>query len=370
MYDYTIIDEGQDFPSSFYRLSLEVTKNKRIIWGYDECQNILDIDIQDTKKTFGKDENGEYLVDLSKNNDVVVHICYRNPREILFYAFALGLGLYNDHILQMPENNEHWEDLGFKVLAGSSRTGDAMRIERPIENSPLAKNKLLESKEVFTVQVFSSIDEECDFVAMEITKDIKSELLPEDILIISLDDRYARKYFEKLYALLSKHRINTYNLISAPAISTNFSFKNHITLSTVYRAKGNEAGRVYVVGIDSAFSNKDSIISRNKIFTALTRAKGWLTVSGISNSARGFSREYEKAKETYPYFTFTMPDRASLKTFQRDLDESQAEFNLLQRKVMELAAKLGKSPEEIAAKLGKSPEEKIEHISKSGKRKK
>ena len=165
IYDYTIIDEAQDFPSSFYQLCLAVTKNKRLIWGYDECQNILDIDIQDTKQTFGKDRRGQYLVDLSKspegiNNDVVLHICYRNPRAILVYAFALGLGLYNDRILQMPENNDHWQDLGFKVLEGRSKTGDSMKIERPTENSPLAKNKLLNSNEVFTVKTCSSPDEE------------------------------------------------------------------------------------------------------------------------------------------------------------------------------------------------------------------
>jgi superfamily I DNA and RNA helicase len=364
LYDYTIIDEAQDFPPSFYQLCLSVTENKRIIWGYDECQNILNIDIQDTKKTFGKDKNGQYSVDLSKspdgvNNDVVLHICYRNPREILIYAFALGLGLYNNRILQMPENNDHWEDLGFKVLQGTSKTRDGMKIERPIENSPLAKNKLLKSDEVFTLQTFSSVEEECDYVAQEIVDDIKSELLPEDILVISLDDRFARKYFDRLSVLLSKRKIHTYDLMSAPSISTTFSLKNHITLSTVYRAKGNEAGRVYVVGVDSAFITKDSISSRNKIFTALTRAKGWLTVTGVGQYAKAFEKEYKKAKETYPYFIFTMPDRASLKTFQRDLNESQAEINTIQRKIMELADKTGKSPEEI-----------MEQITKTSKRKK
>jgi superfamily I DNA and RNA helicase len=364
IYDYTIIDEAQDFPTSFYRLCLSVTKNKRIIWGYDECQNILNIDIQDTKKTFGKDKNGQYLVDLSKspqgvNNDVVLHICYRNPREILIYAFALGLGLYNERILQMPENNDHWQDLGFNVLEGKSKTDDSMKIERPIENSPLAKNKLLKSNEVFIVKTFQSADEESNYIAQEIASDIKSELLPEDILVISLDDRFARKYFDKLSMLLSKHNIHTYDLMSAPSISTTFSLKNHITLSTVYRAKGNEAGRVYVVGVDSAFMAKDSISSRNKIFTAMTRAKGWLTVTGMGKYAKAFEKEYEKVKETYPYFIFTMPDRTSLKTFQRDLNESQAEINYIQRKIMELADKIGKSPEEI-----------MEQITKTSKRKK
>jgi superfamily I DNA and RNA helicase len=183
--------------------------------------------------------------------------------------------------------------------------------------------------------------------------------LPEDILVISLDDRYARKYFDNLSGLLSRLNIRTYDLMSAPSISTAFSLKNHITLSTVYRAKGNEAGRVYVIGVDSAFMLKDSISSRNKIFTALTRAKGWLTVSGVGRYAQDFEKECKKVRETYPYFIFTMPDRKSLKTFQRDLSESQADLNYIERKIMELADKTGTSPEEI-----------MEQITKTSKRKK
>jgi len=39
-YDYSILDEGQDFGTSFYRLCRKITQNDRVIWGYDECQNI------------------------------------------------------------------------------------------------------------------------------------------------------------------------------------------------------------------------------------------------------------------------------------------------------------------------------------------
>ena len=60
------MDEAQDFASNFYKLCLMITKNKRIIWGYDECQNIFNIEIQDTKKTFGKERDGKYCVQFRK----------------------------------------------------------------------------------------------------------------------------------------------------------------------------------------------------------------------------------------------------------------------------------------------------------------
>jgi superfamily I DNA and RNA helicase len=49
-YDYSILDEGQDFPPYFYHLCRKITHNDRVIWGYDECQNILNMEIQDIVK--------------------------------------------------------------------------------------------------------------------------------------------------------------------------------------------------------------------------------------------------------------------------------------------------------------------------------
>ena len=62
-YDLTLIDEGQDFPNSFYRLCYKLSVNKKIVWAYDDFQNIFDVNLQDEKETFGKDENGNYYVE-------------------------------------------------------------------------------------------------------------------------------------------------------------------------------------------------------------------------------------------------------------------------------------------------------------------
>ncbi len=43
MYDYVLIDEGQDFPSSFLRIAKGVTKGGKIIWAYDALQNIFNV---------------------------------------------------------------------------------------------------------------------------------------------------------------------------------------------------------------------------------------------------------------------------------------------------------------------------------------
>ena len=61
-----------------------------------------------------------------------------------------------------------------------------------------------------------------------------------------------------------------------------FYIAGEITISTVHKAKGNEAYQVYVVGVDAIFNNPD-IIHRNRLFTAMTRAKAWVTITGVGS---------------------------------------------------------------------------------------
>lgn len=358
MYDYSLLDEGQDFPHFFYRLCRKLTRNNRIIWGYDECQNIFKISIQDPKQTFGVDEKGQYYIDFSRvqddqPSDLVLYKCYRNPRRILVYAFALGLGIYNNRILQMPENNEHWKDLGFEVKEGNSKTGDKMTIFRPEEHSPLLMNKFLESNDVVKMHVFKNMDEECAWVAKNIMSDLKDELLPEDILVISLDDFNAREYFNDISHRLAKNDIMTYNLLDTSFYSKNFRLKSCITLSTVYRAKGNEAASVYVIGVDAVYRNKDSIQERNKIFTAMTRAKAWVFLTGSGDEARLCKKEIDKISENYPKLIFKMPDRNKLNIFQRDLTNRQDKLNQLERDIGATARALGMSPKKVVEEITK-----------------
>lgn len=350
--DYLLMDEAQDFPSSFYELCYLITNNGSIVWGYDECQNILDIEIQDTVNAFGVDKNGKARVDLNEGrdtsrNDIVLHQCYRNPRNVLHIAFALGFGLYNKPILQMLENNEHWADLGFKVLEGNSVKGDSMKIERPSENSSLILNDKFINHENILVHPCKDPSHECTFVFEAIKKDIAAGLRPDDILVICIDDMYTKKYFDVLEKKLTSEGINVFNLQNAAYNSTVFKHDGYVTLSTVYKAKGNESASVYIIGIDNAFRTKDSIRARNKIFTAITRTKCWVTITGCGEVTNQFQTELNLALSDFPYFKFKMPDMKLLKKFQRDLSDSQSEMNRIEKEMEMLAKKRGISLQDL-----------------------
>ena len=66
LYDILMIDEAQDFPKSFFQLVYRkaVTRDHRIVWAYDELQNLGDYVVLPPEELFGADSNGVPLVTL------------------------------------------------------------------------------------------------------------------------------------------------------------------------------------------------------------------------------------------------------------------------------------------------------------------
>lgn len=341
-YDLSLIDEGQDFPLHFYQLCYALTKNRRIVWAYDDFQNIFDTKIQDEKETFGKSADGTYLVDFSRNEnqlqDIVLHKCYRNPKRALVAAFSLGLGIYNTKVLQRLENNQHWIDLGFAVEEGDSSDGIKMVISRLDENSPMDTNNYFGNNTI-KFKKFNDIDDECAAVAKDIIKQIRIEKLkPDDICVISLDEKHINNYFQRIEKHLQRNDIKVFNMLSAPNNNIYFSIENHVTLSSINKAKGNEVGMVYIVGVDAAFTenNIDYIIYRNKIFTAITRTKGWVVITGMGDCFDLFEKEIRQLEENNYKFIFKQPSKDSTNTIFRRMDERQSLINQINKKISDL----------------------------------
>ena len=62
-----------------------------------------------------------------------------------------------------------------------------------------------------------------------------------------------------------------------------FWFENCVTIAHMNQVKGNEADFVFVVGIEGVARREHEINQRNTLFTAMTRTKGFLYMSGIGN---------------------------------------------------------------------------------------
>ncbi|HEY3621194.1 MAG TPA: hypothetical protein VGL12_02145, partial [Roseiarcus sp.] len=261
-YDHVLIDEGQDFPDSFYRLAFQLSKGERdkksIIWAYDELQDIMNVKIRQPVELFGRGSDGFPLIDLDRTasqappgatNDAVLSKAYRNQRDVLVSAHALGFGIYGQ-IVQMLESAEHWEDVGYQVLSGPLKVGQPVEIVRPDRNSPLS---VAELDGFPTVDAFEAVNlqTEVDWAVDKIRSFISGGLQPEDVLVIALDDRNARNYLAGIAEKLADNSVSSNNIIADPYNEPPFTITGKVTLSTVYRAKGNEAAAVVAVGIDA-----------------------------------------------------------------------------------------------------------------------
>lgn len=316
LFDYIFVDEGQDFPLSFIRLCHQLAQNGKFVLAYDDLQTIFQATTPSTAEIFGTDAKGNPAATFEE--DIVLHKCYRNPREILVSAHALGFGIYSDRIVQMLESREHWEDIGYVVKQGDFTPGSEIKVERPRENSLTIISDNSDFDEIIKPRVLQSIDDEMDSVARSIKDDLEDGLSPEDILVACVDDRNAKLYLSGIEDGLAQLGIRCNNLHSDPFSIRDFTKEGRVSLATVHKAKGNEAFMVYVVGVDAVMYHAD-VRKRNMLFTAMTRAKGWVRVNGIGKYAERCLRELQQAKAFFPSLVFSYPGPEELKIMKRDL---------------------------------------------------
>lgn len=317
VYDYIFIDEGQDYPASFLRLCNLLVKGGKFTWAYDELQTIFQPRAPSPSEVWGTDKSGVSRVEFAK--DIVLYKCYRNPREILVVAHALGFGIYGPRIVQMLENAEHWRDIGYEVRQGPLESNSQVIIERPEENSLKSISSSNAIDEIVKAESFASFAEEVDFVVKSIEQDLKDGLQPDDIAVIVVDDLHAKDYLREISVGLADKKIRTNNIHNSFGV-VDFQMDEHITLTTVHKAKGNEAFMVYVVGIDGLFLYPTKR-NRNTLFTAITRAKAWVRLSGIGETMSNCKLEVQRAISNFPNLTFTYPPPEDLEVMRRDLDQ-------------------------------------------------
>lgn len=345
MFDFVFVDEGQDFPGSFIRLCASLAHENRLAWAYDDLQTIFRATTPSAAQVFGTDDRGEPVIPFAR--DIVLYKCYRNPREILVTAHAVGFGIYGTRIVQMLENAQHWEDLGYKVVSGNFVEGDDIEIERPPENSLELCSRHCLPAEIVTAHVFENIEDEVGHVITSVKGDLEEGMRPDDILVICVDDRHAKDYLRRVAKGLRNAKIMAHDIHTDAFGLIDFYCEGHVTLSTVHKAKGNEAFVIYVIGVDALFSPYAAVRERNMLFTAMTRAKGWVRVSGCGTGAHTCKEEIDTALRNFPYLRFSYPSEAQLKVMRRDLAADAIRKQQAQRLMEQLVEEYGVTPQEL-----------------------
>lgn len=316
LYDAILIDEGQDLPPSFYRIARSTLSDpKRLYWAYDEAQGIGSLIVPRPITIFGLNADNTPVVDLGGNKlqDGTItppiydsgiakahniNRCYRTPKLLLMAAHSVNMGLFRQGgPLQGVTTKEEWEALGYEVLQGnfsttSVKTRKPVTITRPDKTSPhpIDKKDFSAHHTVgspLLIQTFPNEDNERDWIAQQVANDLKLGFNPWDILITGPTGNYESEYFEKLKEALNRHKVNS--LIAGVDTSRDiFRMDGYVTMAPIFRAKGNEAWKVYACRFQYAtqpllWKQEKEIHKRNEAFVALTRARVWCVATGLES---------------------------------------------------------------------------------------
>lgn len=369
LYDAVLVDEAQDFAPSFLRLCYSMLKPpKRLVYAYDELQNLSGISLPPPEEIFGVDAKGTPVVSLGddQRRDVILEKCYRNSRPVLVTAHALGFGIYHDQpkgaetgLIQMFDQPALWEEVGYRVSAGTLAKGERVVLERTNETSPefLADHSPVD--DLVRFQQFSNEAEQNAWLVEQIRHNIEEEeLRHDDIIVIHPDPVSARARSGPIRKTLFERGIQSH-LAGVDTLADVF-FKTEtpsVTFTGIYRAKGNEAGMVYVINAQDCDGMGLGLANlRNRLFTAITRSKAWVRVIGYGEGMAHLIEEYQRLKQADFRLDFAYPTDGmlgKLRITYRDLSPHE-KLRLEQRKgrAVELAEALERgeiTPEDLDA---------------------
>jgi len=240
-FDYILIDESQDFPESFFNLCEKVTKNTVYIAG-DIFQNVFD----------------EQIVS-NVTPDFLLNKCYRTDAKTLMFAHALGMGLFEEKLRWLTD--EEWEACGYII--------DKKNGNYNLSRKPLRRFEDLNEKDVKSIKLISAQNEHYIANILEILEKIVDEnptVKPDDIGIIFLENINANyQLTNQLEVLINKRFGWDVNI----GYETKTKIKNTLFISNRNNVKGLEFP--FVICIMQSNLRPD-LQQRNSIYMMLTRS--------------------------------------------------------------------------------------------------
>lgn len=352
-YDAILIDEAQDFSKHFLKLCYQIVQNpKRLVYAYDELQNLNNKVMSSPEDIFGEDDHGRSYVQLENipgepKQDIILEKCYRNSRPVLSSAHALGFGIYrNEGLIQMFDHAGLWNEIGYKLKDGQLEDGHCVELARTNETSPIFLENHSEITDIILFECFNNKKEQFEWLAEQIEKNLKEdELKSDDIIVIHTNPLTTRSVVGDARNILFTKGINSH-LAGVTTSRDSFFVEESITFTSINRAKGNEAAMIYVIDAHECFSGSELARKRNILFTAMTRSKAWLRVLGYGEQMKQLQQEYLQVKQNAFCLKFKYPtqqERMEMNRVNRDMSLSERKrLTTQQKNAQELAEGLAK----------------------------
>ncbi|HVJ52507.1 MAG TPA: ATP-binding domain-containing protein [Aliidongia sp.] len=363
VFDAILVDEAQDFHSNFLMLCYRsLGAKKRLVYAYDELQSLTESTLPPPEELFGIDKNGRPNVVFSEatkghpSQDIILEKCYRNSRPVLATAHSLGFGIYRDRdpktgtgLIQMFDRADLWKDVGYIVKSGALEDGHDVTLSRTPDSSPEFLESPAEVDKLVEFRTFNSSEEQSEWLVSQIELNLKNdELNHDDIIVINPDPISTIKQVAGPRRLLFERGIQSH--VAGVDTSSDVFFKQEessIAFTGIFRAKGNEAGMVYVINAQDCYGTPYNVARvRNQIFTAITRSKAWVKVLGVGSQMAKLEEEFKRVEAHNYELSFIYPNaetRKYLKVVNRDLSAAE------HRKIQGAASSLSSLVSDIEA---------------------
>ncbi len=317
LYDLMLIDEAQDLPVEFLRLCYQsLSPPGRLVYAYDELQSLTGSSVPPPEELFGSGPDGAPLVRLNQEEggprqDIILEKCYRNSRPLLATAHALGFGIYRQRgLVQIFDQDSLWTDVGYVVEEGELAGGHHVTLVRTPDTSPEFLENHSNVDDLIQFHKFDRSTEQTEWLVQAIQADIhEQELRPEDIVVINPNPLTTQKAVGPARQQLFAASINS-ELAGVSTSADIFSKAGCVTFTGIFRAKGNEAGMVYIMNAQDCASGWDKIataLNRNRLFTAITRSKAWVRILGIGSNMDLLMQEWNTLKQNDYKLHFQYP---------------------------------------------------------------
>lgn len=256
-FDFMLIDESQDFPTSFFELCSLITRQTVYIAG-DIFQSIFD-------------EN----IITSVDPDFLLSKCYRTDPRTLMFAHSLGMGLFEPRKLRWLEDEE-WKACGYLV------DKDASGANYQLKREPLRRFEDLESENIESIALVKTSAENTEQHIIDIINDIRTNnptVVPDDIGIIFIDSS------NRSYLLADRLEYSIPRAISWP-VNKAYESKRKIADTIFLSNKNNVKGLEFPFVICIAECISRSYSYRNALYMMLTRSfiKTYLLLSDETDS--------------------------------------------------------------------------------------
>lgn len=332
LFDVVLIDEAQDFPVEFFHLVYHLTKSsKRIVWAYDDLQNLGEYSLSAPDELFPVSDKGTKVTlennDGEPRQDIVLPVCYRNTPWALATAHALGFGVYRDKgMVQMFDNSGLWSDIGYEVASGNLSLGENVSLRRKKDSYPPYVVEHLTPEESVVCKVFENDLAQYDWLIDSIIKNLhEDELQPNDILIIMPNAYTSKSKGARIMKRLAELEVSSH-IAGVTSSADTFFEEDSITITHIYRAKGNEAPMVYIVNSEHCVDGYSLATKRNILFTAITRSRAWVRILGVGEEMNALKNEFLEVVHNQYNLEFEYPTAEQIKTIKtihRDVGKAQ-----------------------------------------------